>query len=87
MNRKKSFDEYNREVQLLLNLSLEFRHMVALAIKIGLNEEGLAQVAATLVTMGYARGESVLETAQGIKNGLNGALEIYMSVAAGNTIH
>ena len=87
MSRKKSFDEYNREVQLLLNLSTEFRHMVTIAIKIGLNEEGLAQVAATLVTMGYARGESVLETARGIKDGLEGALQIYTQVASGDTIH
>jgi hypothetical protein len=52
-----------------------------------MRHEDLAQVAASLVLMGYARGEQEEQVAEGIANGLEGALQIYTQIAAEGTIH
>lgn len=84
----KSFDKYRKSVQHGLYASPEFRDMLVLALKIGMDGASLAKVAASLIILGYQKGETELETTEGIINGLNGALQLYAQITTEeDTIH
>jgi hypothetical protein len=88
LSRKKSFDLFNDTVQEILNNSKSFRELVHIAISIGMRNEDLAQVAAIMVVMGWHRGEREEQVAEGIANGLEGALQLYTQIMADDeTIH
>ena len=85
--RKTSFDEFNVQVQTILNLSTKFRELIHVAVGIGMPHEDLARVASSLVLMGYHRGEPPEVVAFEIADGLNNALQIYTQIAADGTVH
>jgi hypothetical protein len=88
LNPQKSFEDYRKGVQRRLFNSSEFREMTVIALKIGLDNGGLAKVAASLIVVGYRKGETEQEVTDGIINGLHGALQVFTQLATEDgTIH
>jgi hypothetical protein len=88
LSPQKPFEEYRKGIQRKLHYSLEFQQMLGLAVSIGMDNGGLAKVAASLIVVGYRNGESEMEVVHGIINGLSGALQVYAQMATDDgTIH